>query len=101
MLRRKITCGLEAWRAQPQRKALLVTGARQIGKSCSLRELGRTRYRASFEVNLLENPVARRALAEARDVRDFISRIPVMAPNRLPSGETLIFIDEVQDSPTS
>ena len=99
MLRRKITCGLEAWRAQPQRKALLVTGARQIGKSCSLRELGRTRYRASFEVNLLENPVARRALAEARDVRDFISRITVMAPDRLPPGETLIFIDEIQELP--
>ena len=99
MLNRKIARSLKAWRTQPHRKALLVTGARQIGKSCFLRELGRTRHRASFEVNLLENPVARRALAEARDVRDFISRITVMAPDRLPPGETLIFIDEIQELP--
>ena len=47
MLKRKITAKLEAWKAIAREKALLVVGARQVGKSFAIREFGKTHYTCS------------------------------------------------------
>lgn len=99
MLSRNVTEKLEAWRVGGKRKALFVMGARQIGKSFAIREFGRSRYRVYAEINLLQNGEARRALAQAPDPAEFITRVSLFAGARLIPGETLIFIDEVQEEP--
>lgn len=99
MLRRKIADELNRWQRSIERKALFVTGSRQIGKSYSIREFGKSNYAAYIELNLAENRQARDALLEARDADDFISRVTLLSGKPIAPGETLVFIDEVQEAP--
>ena len=101
MLRRKIADELNRWQRSIERKALFVTGSRQIGKSYSIREFGKSNYAAYIELNLAENRQARDALLEARDADDFISRVTLLSGKSIAPGKTLVFIDEVQEAPTS
>ena len=82
MLRRKIADELNRWQRFIERKALLVTGSRQIGKSYSIREFGKSNYATYIELNLMENRQARDALLEARDADDFISRVTLLSGSR-------------------
>ena len=56
-------------------------------------------YAHYLEINLYENKQAARALASANDVQEFISRLTLFSPSTLIPGDTLIFIDEVQEAP--
>lgn len=56
MLKRKIDTYLTNYYTT-NRNALLITGARQIGKTYSIREFGRT-FKSFIEINFLENPDA-------------------------------------------
>ena len=98
MLKRKITDQLDSW-ANASRKALLVTGARQIGKSYAIRAFGERRFGSYFEANLLLDAEALDTLAGARNAADFINRISLLAKSPLVEGDTLIFIDEIQEYP--
>lgn len=99
MLQRKITEKLSAWKRQSGHKALLVTGARQIGKSYAIRAFGAEAYPVFVEINLLEDTRARQALLGAGDSAEFVRRVSILAQRELVPGETLIFIDEVQEAP--
>lgn len=99
MLRRKAYEVLRAWKNGSARKALLVTGARQIGKSYLIRAFARAEYDVQVEINLVESAQARKALAQARDAQDFVSRIAILSGVTLVPGRTLVFIDEVQELP--
>ena len=99
MLRRKATAQFEAWKGENTRKALLVTGARQVGKSCAIREFARCGYEVFIEINLYEDSRAREALANASDAADLITRISLLSNKPLVPGGTAIFIDEVQELP--
>lgn len=98
MLRRKITERLENW-ASASRKALLITGARQIGKSYAIREFGERSFGAYFEANLLLDADARETIVGARSAIDFINRIALLAKTPFVEGDTLVFIDEIQEYP--
>lgn len=98
MLRRKATERLERWKDMTG-KALLVTGARQIGKSYAIREFGMRSYACYVEVNLLLDRDSADILTAARSASDFINRVALLSPNPLVEGDTLIFIDEVQEFP--
>ena len=78
MLRRKITDRLLSWKNNSN-KALLVTGARQIGKSYAIRAFGKSNYASYFEVNLLLDVEARNALVGAKNSVDFINRVALLA----------------------
>lgn len=97
MLKRKITAELEDFFSAPHRKALLITGARQVGKTYSIREYGKQRFPSFVEINLIENPTARSLFANAADSGDFLLRLSAIADQPLIPGETLIFLDEVQE----
>ena len=98
-LRRKMYEELLAWRKNPAKKALLLTGARQIGKSYLIRELARNEYASYVEINLYENERARNALAQARGLDDLLRRISLFSDTPLTPGKSLVFIDEVQELP--
>lgn len=98
MLRRKIEGQLLAWKGE-SRKALLVTGARQIGKSYSIRAFGKAHYRSYVEFNLLENGRAKKVFSEATDVADLINRIVLLSDVPLVDHDALVFIDEIQELP--
>lgn len=98
-MKRKITRELQLWRRSHARKALLLTGARQIGKSYAIREFARQEYRSYVEINLHDDRPAARALAGADNAHDFLSRLSLLTSHQLIEGQTLIFIDEIQEMP--
>ncbi len=98
MLKRKVTDELARWKRSSD-KALLITGARQIGKSFAIREFGKANFEVYFEANLLLDADARESLPQARNAADFISRVSMLSKQTLVEGKTLIFIDEVQEFP--
>ena len=53
---RKITTFLENWKEDPHRKPLILQGARQVGKTYSLLEFGRTHYENTAYFNFETNP---------------------------------------------
>ena len=95
MFRRKVYESLQRWATRRGQTALLVTGARQIGKSYLVERLGREKYQRLLTVNLYLDKAAKRSLAEASNVADLITRLSLMADQPLVPGETLIFIDEI------
>lgn len=99
MLRRKAERAISAWKEFADTKALLVTGPRQVGKSFSVRQFGEKSYGTYIEINLYENARAKQALLQSRDARDFISRVTVLSGKSIEPGNTLVFIDEVQEAP--
>src|SRR5574344_78180 len=94
MLKRKIDAYIRNY-YETNRNALLITGARQIGKTYSIREFGKT-FKSFIEINFLENPDATAIFKGAKSSADILLRLSAIATKPLIKGETLIFFDEVQ-----
>ena len=98
MLYRRISEELERFRVSKERKALLVTGARQVGKTTSIEALGKE-YRSFVRINFIERPAAAALFEGAASARELLLRISAVADGELIPGQTLIFLDEVQRCP--
>lgn len=64
-LKRKFDTWLEAWRSNPSRKPLLVKGARQVGKTESIRHFAQQHYENVIEVNFVLQPEFKQIVAGA------------------------------------
>ncbi|WP_251623664.1 ATP-binding protein [Odoribacter lunatus] len=98
MLVRKINCYLSDFYKKKQ-SALLITGARQIGKTFSIRQFGKKQFKHFVEINFVESPEAATLFAEAKSSDDILLRISAFTQETLVKGETLVFFDEVQECP--
>jgi predicted AAA+ superfamily ATPase len=96
MLERDAYQSLLSWKKTKRKQALLVTGARQVGKTYLIREFASRQYRHFAEINLLDIRDAKAALDSARDSREIFANITLLTEAELVPGETLIFLDEVQ-----
>lgn len=97
MLKRKIDSYIRRY-YEMTRNALLVTGARQIGKTYSIRQFGKS-FKNFVEINFIEMPEAVDLFKGAKSSRDMLLRLSAIAPVPLVKGETLVFFDEVQRCP--
>lgn len=78
-------------------KALLVTGARQVGKTFAIREFLHEYCGEDFvELNLFENVMAREILENSKNSFELIFRLSAIVDKPLNKGKTIIFFDEVQ-----
>lgn len=98
MLARKISRYLSDFYKTKQ-SALLITGARQIGKTFSIRQFGKKQFKHFVEINFVESPEAVTLFAEAKSSDDILLRISAFTQETLVKGETLVFFDEVQECP--
>lgn len=96
MIKRRITSEIENFFNNHDRKALLITGARQVGKTFSIREYGHRAFKNFVEINLFENKDAVKTLAGFKNTKDLLTRLTSLIDAPLIEGETLIFIDEIQ-----
>lgn len=99
MLKRKIDSVFKEFLEDTSKKALLVTGARQVGKTYSVRQFGNSHFDSFIEFNFIKNEEARRIFQNVTDERDILLRISALADRPLKPGKTLIFFDEVQVCP--
>lgn len=97
MLKRKIDGYIKSYYGTT-RNALLIGGARQTGKTYSIREFGKL-FKSFIEINFIENPDAVAVFKGAKSSGDILLRLSVMTATPLVKGETLIFFDEVQACP--
>ena len=101
-MERDILHQLDAWKASPHRKPLMLKGARQVGKTWALREFGRTRYRNCVYVTLEDVapgvPSEYAQLFEvSHDPRRIIASLALATGQPIDPGETLLILDEIQD----
>ena len=94
-LKRKIRQRLQEWYLHSS-KALLIKGARQVGKTYEIRSMLRDNGCNFIEINLLEKPEAVRILQDAVSVEELIMGLSTMVSAPFIKGKTIIFIDEVQ-----
>lgn len=96
MITRKIQKELERFLYATHQKALLITGARQVGKTYSIRKFASSYYENVIEINFLENIQARTLFENANGSKDLLLRLSMVANKPLVPGKTLIFLDEIQ-----
>lgn len=97
MLYRKIASKIESFLKSEKKRMLVVSGARQVGKSYIIREVGMRLYSNFIEVNMEEDKQSNRLFENARTVEDFMIALSTIAGAKMKDSEkTLVFIDEIQ-----
>ena len=100
MLYRKITSYIEDYLKSDTDQILILEGARQIGKSFSIREAGARLYPNYVEINFVEDDEGDQLFKNIHKKEDFYLTLSMVAGDRL-SGrdDTLVFLDEIQHYP--
>ena len=80
-----------------EKRALLVTGARQVGKTFAVRKIGAEIFEHLVEINFLEQPDAVELFSRPKSAKEILMRISAFTSKQLVPGKTLIFFDEVQE----
>lgn len=100
MLYRKITSYLEDYLKSDSDKILILEGARQVGKSFSIREVGSRLYPNYVEINFVEDDEGKQLFKNIHKKEDFYLTLSMVAGDKLSSrDDTLVFLDEVQHYP--
>ena len=98
-IRRKIDSFLMEWKRSPRRLPLVVRGARQVGKTHSIRKFGAS-YKSFIEINFVDNPEFKGIFSNGYSAVDVIRQISFFNPSfQFIPNETLIFFDEMQEQP--
>ncbi len=100
LLRRKVDGHLAQWRRRPDRKPLIVKGARQVGKTRSIQWFARHNYASVIEINFVEQARYRGIFDDGFEVDAILKNISLLNPQlRFVPGDTLFFFDEMQACP--
>ncbi len=97
MLRRKITRRIEDFYRNHPQKAMMIIGARQVGKSYIIEDYATKHYESVIKVDLIENPDYVSLFSDARSAEDVLLRLSALFGDRMIPGNTMIFFDEVQE----
>jgi hypothetical protein len=100
IFKRAIEENLETWRRNPNRKPLIISGARQVGKTTLIKEFAKS-YSYQIVLNL-EREQDADIFRHNMDVRSIVESLFLSANIPISAiGETLLFIDEIQESPSA
>ena len=100
MLFRKISSYVEEYLKSENDKILLIEGARQIGKSFTIREAGKQIYPNFIELNFVEDDEGPQLFKNIHTTEEFYLRLSAVVGTRLGTyADTLIFLDEIQHYP--
>ena len=100
MLYRKITSYIEDYLKSDTDKILILEGARQIGKSFSVREVGDRLFPNFVEINFVEDDEGEQLFKNIHKKEDFFLTLSMIAGDKLDKRDnTLIFLDEIQHYP--
>lgn len=97
MLRREIITKIKEHLTDDKKNALLIDGARQVGKTYIIRAILNEISADYVEINFIENKNAKELFSDFNDTTDILNRISVLTDKELKKGKTIIFFDEVQE----
>lgn len=89
---------LQQWQQQQEHLPLLLRGARQVGKSYLIKAFGESRFAHYFEINFELQPEYKRCF-DTLNPTDIINNLQLMAGQKIIPGQTLLFLDEIQECP--
>ena len=92
---RQIDKALIAWKNNPRHKPLLLRGARQVGKSSSVRHLGK-QFENFVEVNFERKPQFAQIFQGDLSARHIVETLKSITGEAIIPGKTLLFLDEMQ-----
>ncbi len=98
MLTRKIDNVIDTF-YDNTKMALMLTGARQVGKTNAFRRLAQRKFERYVEINFIETPDAKQVFKGAQNAKEILLRLSAFADGPLVPGKTLILFDEVQRCP--
>lgn len=98
LLKRKIDDDLIAWKTNEDRLPLIVKGARQIGKTESIRRFAKKNYDYVVEINFVLQKQYKNIFDDGFEVDRILKNISLKNPDfQFVAGQTLFFFDEIQD----
>lgn len=97
-MKRLIDYHLQKWKNNPYRQPLLIRGARQVGKTYAVRELGKS-YQNFVEINLESNRRAHAAFEKDLDPKKILFELSAILKTTIHPQNTLLFLDEIQAKP--
>jgi len=97
-MKRKLYKALIDWKNDPDRKPLVLEGARQVGKTWLLREFGKNEYQNLVYVNFHDDPEAQQIFRVDLKVERIMYLLESIAHQKITAGKTLIFMDEIQEA---
>jgi uncharacterized protein len=99
-INRLIDKHLAKWKQDASRKPLMLRGARQIGKSTTVRHLGDS-FKCYVEVNFEEFPELGNLFNRNLDVKSIVENLAAFYNTPIEEGSTLLFFDEIQSCPSA
>lgn len=100
LLKRKIDKYLTDWKNRPDRKPLIIKGARQIGKTRSVEWFAGQNYVSVIEINFIEQKKYREIFNDGFEVDAILKNISLLNPElKFIPGNTIFFFDELQACP--
>ena len=100
LLKRKIDTYLHKWFTDSEKKPLIVKGARQIGKTASIRQFAHNHYKYVVEINFVFQKQYKQIFNDGYEIDNIIKNITLLNPTlKLAAKDTLIFFDELQECP--
>ena len=98
---RKIYKTLEKWQKATKKQALCIVGARQIGKTTAILNFGKSHFKNVVYLNFVEDPKAKLIFDGNLDANTIITQLTAYINRPMKPGETLVFLDEIQDCPNA
>ena len=99
MIKRKFYARLEKFYSDNGRYALLVDGARQVGKTFLIEEFARSHYENVIEINFIKEANARLIFQNIENESEILEKLSAYSHKALRRGQTLVFLDEIQECP--
>lgn len=98
MMKRDIDDTLKNWKSEVHRYPLLVRGARQVGKTYSIKQFGENEFDNLVEVNFEQKPQYFTCF-DSLEPKKIIETLSVLSKSDIIPGKTLLFLDEIQECP--
>ena len=96
-MKRNIYKQLEKWKLNKKKKPLIITGARQVGKTYIVKEFGENEYNDFLYLNLMEDKSIKEIFDEGLSP-DFVFEKIMLLKNVVINNNTLVVIDEIQEN---
>lgn len=96
-IKRDIHQKLIEWKNAPGRKPLLLQGARQVGKTWSLKAFGKEEFETVAYFNFDEQPELKQFFSASKDVGRILQNLGLVHGKAILPGKTLIIFDEIQE----
>ena len=95
-MERKIIGQLKSWKENPERKPLILLGARQVGKTWVMKHFGQTEFQNVAYINCDEEPLAKELFAADYNIPRILLTLQAITGTNIEAGKTLIIFDELQ-----